>query len=81
MLAKIDAIEKSELIALSGVSGSVVNNLIKQDVLQVENKIKVSNFQHDIAYKPVALNQEQIDVSKALKGYLINCINFISTFY
>ena len=78
MLAKIDAIEKSELIALSGVSGSVVNNLIKQDVLQVENKIKVSNFQHDIAYKPVALNQEQIDVSKALKGYLSqqNSISF-----
>ncbi len=72
ILNDYESLEKNDLVDKSGISKSIINNLIKEDFLKIDSEFKVSDFQKNINYTPVELLEEQKEVTNNLHNYFSN---------
>jgi primosomal protein N' (replication factor Y) len=62
-----NGIDKKELSQITGVSTTVISGLIKEGILEVDKKIKLSNLQKNISYTTIKLREDQ---EKAAQGMI-----------
>lgn len=68
-LNKHNGLEKNLLIETAGVSRAIINTLIKEEFLKIDEEFKVSNFQENLNYTPVALLEEQKATVENIQSY------------